>query len=342
MKFFGEELVIKMWDSFIDKGIGGILRPAQEKRLGKTRQEIRRDELLSLAQAEEDAKKIASGEAIYCGNGQIKLLRSEKEIEEHSDNRIEPYIGNVNIRELASSAQTSEAIQKEVNIAKAIIHAEEELAQSEAEATDKEIEKDWLYAWRGHAEKVSSEELQSLWGRVLAGEVKQPGTFSLRTMDFIKNLTKSEAELIEKVGQFVISDAIFRKLDTSFKEKGIVYSDLLFLQSIGLITGVESSGLSFTLRSASEESYINYILSEEKLIILEDPDPNKVVRIEAYSVTALGKEIFKLAGAKVDLTYLEEAAKHLIGQTKKVSIADRVPSETGYIQYRNKIEVTNS
>jgi len=339
MKFFGEELVIKMWDSFIDKGVGGILKPAQEKRLGKTRQEIRRDELLSLAQAEEDAKKIASGEAIYCGNGQIKLLRSEKEIEEYADNRIEPYIGNVNIRELASSAQTAEAIQKEVNIAKAIIHAEEELAQSEAEQTDKEIEKDWLYAWRGHAEKVSSEALQGLWGRVLAGEVKQPGTFSLRTMDFIKNLTKPEAELIEKVGQFVIADAIFRKLNNRFKEKGINYSDFLFLQSIGLITGVESSGLSLLLNSLSEETYVNYMLCEDKLIILEDPDPSKVVRIEAYSVTALGKEIFKLAGAAIDPVYREDAAKYFIGKVKEVSMADYLSFHDGYVQYENKTEV---
>src|SRR3990167_9259019 len=155
MKFFGEELVVKMWDSLIDKGVGGILKPAQEKRLGKTRQEIRRDEILSLTQAEEDAKKIASGAAIYCGNGQIKLISEQVEPDDQLSGRIEPYIGNLNVRALASSAQTAESIQKEINIAKAMIHAEEELAQSEAEATDKEIEKDWLFAWRGYAERVS-------------------------------------------------------------------------------------------------------------------------------------------------------------------------------------------
>ena len=36
---------------------------------------------------------------------------------------------------------------------------------------------------------MSSEELQTLWGRTLAGEIKSPGSYSLRTLDFLKNLS---------------------------------------------------------------------------------------------------------------------------------------------------------
>ena len=33
---------------------------------------------------------------------------------------------------------------------------------------------------------VSNEELQKLWGKVLAGEMQQPGSCSLRTMEVIR------------------------------------------------------------------------------------------------------------------------------------------------------------
>ena len=46
---------------------------------------------------------------------------------------------------------------------------------------------------------MSSEELQTLWGRVLAGEIKSPGTFSLRTLEFLKNTSHEEALKIAKL-----------------------------------------------------------------------------------------------------------------------------------------------
>lgn len=37
----GEKLVIKMWESLIDKGVGGVLQPWQERRVGECRLELK-------------------------------------------------------------------------------------------------------------------------------------------------------------------------------------------------------------------------------------------------------------------------------------------------------------
>lgn len=54
----GERLITKMWESLIDKGIGGILAPWQEKRLARARSEIKREEMLIVAKAEREIEHI--------------------------------------------------------------------------------------------------------------------------------------------------------------------------------------------------------------------------------------------------------------------------------------------
>jgi len=38
-------------------------------------------------------------------------------------------------------------------------------------------------------------------GKVLAGEVKRPGSYSLRALDLLKNMTQQEAEMFVRVGK---------------------------------------------------------------------------------------------------------------------------------------------
>jgi hypothetical protein len=61
-----------------------------------------------------------------------------------------------------------------------------------------EIEDDWLNLFARLAEDKSSETLRRLFGKVLAGEVKKPGSFSLRTIQLLATISKSDADLISQ------------------------------------------------------------------------------------------------------------------------------------------------
>ena len=52
MKAPGEELVIRLWETLVERGIGGLLRPWQIRREGMARLDVRRQEVLMLAAAE--------------------------------------------------------------------------------------------------------------------------------------------------------------------------------------------------------------------------------------------------------------------------------------------------
>lgn len=84
--------------------------------------------------------------------------------------------------------------------------------------------------------------MQELWGRILAGEVKQPKSYSLRTLELIKNLSKKEADTFIKIATLAIQSGhghyIFKgkdddKLSTDFN---ILYTDIVLLTEIGFFT----------------------------------------------------------------------------------------------------------
>ena len=61
MQIPGEALLGKLWDTLADKAIGNLLKPWQIRREGKALIDVKRDEMLILAQAERDADAIRRG-----------------------------------------------------------------------------------------------------------------------------------------------------------------------------------------------------------------------------------------------------------------------------------------
>ena len=69
MNWPGEGLLIKLWDTLAEKGIGGLLKPWQIKREAKAQLEARRLEIVALADAEREADNIRAGRLKLAGRG---------------------------------------------------------------------------------------------------------------------------------------------------------------------------------------------------------------------------------------------------------------------------------
>lgn len=93
--------------------------------------------------------------------------------------------------------------KKQLNIENVTAFAVEEL-KSEESVTDEPLDEDWTTRFFKIAEEISNEEMQALWGKILAGEIKQPNSYSLRTLEILRNLSKSEADTFMKVANFAI------------------------------------------------------------------------------------------------------------------------------------------
>lgn len=68
-------------------------------------------------------------------------------------------------------------------------------AATNAEVLDQEPDHDWTARFFSSVQDVSSEEMQTLWAKVLAGEVERPGSTSTRTLSILRDLDQTTASL---------------------------------------------------------------------------------------------------------------------------------------------------
>jgi len=105
--------------------------------------------------------------------------------------------------ERASHRVAYQEIKKQQNIESVMYKAYQEVKDDE-DVPDEPIEQDWILRLFKSIEDVSDEQMQELWAKILAGEVRQPGSFSLRTLHTLSNMSKKEAETFQRVAQFSI------------------------------------------------------------------------------------------------------------------------------------------
>jgi RNAse (barnase) inhibitor barstar len=323
----GEKLLIKIWQTLIKEGIGSLLVPWQIKREGKAHLEVRRDELLMLAQAEKDVIDIREGKKEFTTD--MKLIDSKQNNE---NNNI-----RINHKELLSHFERRELvenIQREINLNKTVIYAENNaITKSQEQIDDKDVNSDWMKRWRKYAQDINEDDLQHLWADILTSEVKYPGTFSFRTLDFMKNLTKDEANKISLLAPYIIHDNIFK--DPFLDEVGINLNLLMDLNDLGLLNGISAIGYNKTFHSISCNNFEFGFVARNKVIIVKDSDPKKEIKLDCYGLTNTGKEVFSLGNFEPNSDYLIKIAQKIKSFGFEVSIADFVSTNKNEGRYFN-------
>ena len=327
----GEKLVQKLWETVAEKGVGALFKPWQMLREGRASIELKREELLVIAQAERDADRIRRGEISLPFNNQPPLLLEHCTISSvQPDGSCPPLALPV----LANDIAIADTIRREANVTMALLHAEQTLEQDPHVPPDTKVDEDWLFKWRDSASQVSSEELQNLWGRVLAGEVKAPGNYSLRTLEFLKNLSQQEAEAIAKLAQFVVSDVIYRDAKEALEEAGVSFGFLLQMQQLGVVSGVEAIGLNITWKSTEASRFFCLLRSNSRVLIATAENPDHTITLPGYQVTYIGTQVLRLSKFEPHLNYLKKVGEHLKTQNVKVVLAQYIDDiAPGQIHY---------
>lgn len=167
------------------------------------------------------------------------------------------------------------------------------------------IDEDWMNQFARYAEDASSERLQQVWGRVLAGEINRPGSFSRHTLRFIAELDQETAKNCEfaagrAIGQFI------PKTDEWNGGEGLHIG--LDLQRLGLIEGIGTFGLNQNFILGADGRVA--ILGREYALLLSGK-PETKTSIEALLLTRMGREVFSLLGNAGEVSALEALATRL-------------------------------
>lgn len=260
----GEKLAIRLWET-VDNIICDYLKPINMKRI-------------KLAELENMRLELMHNSSIKTG------VKSNK-------NKIEPHLDIAGLNNSISHQKEIENIRKEINVLHAIIVAEKDLQNSKNETPDQKVDMDWLFKWKDYASETSKEDIQTLWGKILANEIKEPGSFSLKTLNILSYINSSVAKKFTKLCEFVIEGRTISRAQLELiREDGISDSDLFNLQYLNLISGVDSIATSYRWDCAP----FNKVLTVGKFGLgIKSHDIDFLV-ISAINLTEAGKEIYNL------------------------------------------------
>ncbi|MGR5079262.1 TIGR03899 family protein [Photobacterium swingsii] len=152
---------------------------------------------------------------------------------------------------------------------------------------------DWLAQFMSIAKNIHSANMQALWGRVLKKEVIAPGSFSIKALNTLKNMTKKDAHAFQHAcslscsfgtdqGRKLLTGAISHKMsllvipkrDQSKLTLGqyqLPYHELLSLIELGIIHASELESGSISQHQALPLNYQNHhfkILANSKISTL--------------------------------------------------------------------------
>ncbi len=128
---------------------------------------------------------------------------------------------------------------------------------SESEQGEENLEEAFLNRVEHYAKSATTDELRQRWGRVLASEVRAPGTFSPRVLRAIDELSSDTAQLFERFCENRIAQIVPKCISVELS-----YSDQLKLVEAGLM--VDPTSGQTTKLSTITKSYENE--GEEKEI----------------------------------------------------------------------------
>ncbi|MEZ9705450.1 DUF2806 domain-containing protein [Vibrio breoganii] len=320
MDFPFEKALTKLTE-LVKDGTSGAVAPWQIKRKGLAAVDAKRDELLVLAQTEMDVKDIKDGKKVLTEDRKLidVVGEGENQTDDRLDGKIEPYLDLEAITVQAQTRQEAQAIQEEINLTKTIILAQQEIETGKYDANDEPVEPDWFTRWRDNAEKVSNDYMQTLWAKVLAGEVATPGSYSLRTLELLNNLSKGEAELISQLAPYVINDNVLlcvvgKKRDavqSLLTKSGLGFNELMFLQELGILSAVDSIGITVSFSTLAEDSFDRAFTTSDLGILVHHEDKNRKVNCEGYLITQMGRELLKFVDYQGNAEYLKTIGQQI-------------------------------
>lgn len=190
--------------------------------------------------------------------------------------------------------------QRQTNIENILVMAAEDLCETEAKtSTEKPTaspDPDWVTRYIAAAQEISNEEMQSAWAKVLAREVTKPGSFSLRTLEVLKNMTRSEAALFERIAPYVVGGTslwhIFEK-----EMKIVTTFETIVLEEMGVLNSKKTLSQSYDL--FTPHRFLVFGLADKSFMLFQRRDGTTSFQTPAYALLGPGRELLSIIKPRV-------------------------------------------
>ncbi|PTL75526.1 DUF2806 domain-containing protein [Vitiosangium sp. GDMCC 1.1324] len=222
-----------------------------------------------------------------------------------------------------ASRITYQEAKRQNNLLKIVDEARKALPEN---VSQEPVDPDWGNRFFAGAQEISNEQMQQLWGRLLAGEVARPGSVSPRTLDHLRNMTSSDAKLFSKLCEFAFeSDTgeVFvldvqhgrvpaaggelgevpiyafqcpglPKLMSAYAAQGLSESSLRLLAELDLIGAVPGDAIVFRREGKSAFEFAIQSGSRALRVTCERQEGYGYLTLPVVRLTRVGRELFRL------------------------------------------------
>ena len=197
----------------------------------------------------------------------------------------------------------------------------------------------WINIFETEARPQSTEEGQILFGRILAGEIRNPGSYSIRTLKTLGELDQKVALLFKKlcslstghmrssgdVSTLRVLTLINEPLSAHTLEKyGMPYGDLSTLEEYGLTLDSDFTYWQFeNFPILFRHQGQNWLVSP----IASNREENQQLTLYGIELSRAARELYKLVDQKPMPKYTADMKKFLVGQNLSISEVDIISTE---------------
>lgn len=237
------------------------------------------------------------------------------------------FISDPQLIQRSISHFSSRLFREQMNREKTMQLAIEDLQHNPPKVdSNAEIDLDWLEMFSRIAETRSNADVQLFLSKILAGEIRRPGSFSLKTIQTLSTLDQNTARTFQSVCNisfeipavdtsfsFVICDPFGSPGDNALTPLGLTYLYLAELQDAGLIQSDLNAWrnlpiflLAYGIKIG--DSTINLINEFPNLSALIENDTTnlKTIRTHVINFTIAGQELRKVIHLSSNEIYIEK------------------------------------
>jgi hypothetical protein len=209
-------------------------------------------------------------------------------------------------KEINKEIQSRRDVREISNIVSAYSFAINELKKLPG-VDGENLDPDWATAFYDSAKDSSDEEIQVLWGKILAGEIAHHGKFYKRTLSILKNMESEEAKhFVELVPLLITKETVpeFIFQNNEFFQ----YNDLQTLMDCGIVNS--SDGL-YTYTGLDQVKLPGFKLVSKNYDVKE-------LQLEGFALTDAGLQLCQLIECNyADENYVKQLVDRLSRRNNK-------------------------
>jgi hypothetical protein len=218
-------------------------------------------------------------------------------------------------------------LREQINRESIMEQATEELKNDPPKEDSKEeIDEDWLEMFSRIAETKSNKDVQLFLAKILAGEIRKPGTFGAKTIQILSTLDQRTAQHfmkfcnvsfeIPQVGDSivcVISEPFGSAGNNGLQSLGLSYDVLTHLQDAGLVKHDLNSSrtlipILFSIPHIIGKTIMTFKLTSET--------PKQAIKIQVLNFTSVGLELRKVLHKSSNTEYVDKYSAWLKNKFK--------------------------